>query len=214
MPNWLVPQNYNYISSLPESKPTSMLKELQVRRTLYHIAKQNPDELRGNSHWLSIMTTGRRSMKKRYRAKVMTKYAKKHDETNLSPPRTVRKRRNTYPKLELSIDPSAPNKLLMVEIKHLLQQHRKAHKVHLKKPLFKPSHVAKIKDNKIIPFIDLMIWQRVNNISITSDLFAETFLPERTSNFIDKRVRTLAESILRPGYLEEFDLSINKNAKK
>lgn len=216
LPDWLEPSNYRYIATLPESTPTKLVRELQVRRSLYRLAIKSPEELEGHHQWEAIKNTGRRSTKKRYRTHVLTKYITSHNfhlPSNYTPSKT-RRRRNPPPKLELSIDPSGSNKLIIEELKYLLQEHRTKHSVKVRNPSFHESHIRKIKDNMIIPYIDLMIWGILTSSSITNQTFADLFLTGGSPNFVSKRITPLAKKVLRAGYLEEMRLYAQKSAKR
>lgn len=111
------------------------------------------------------------------------------------------------PKVNLAIHLNYPDNLILEELSSLLSIYRE--KLNIQEPTstFNKLKVSKIINYRLLPYIDLKLWEKSYNVSITYSVFAAALFPDgyRGQDFIRTSLQDLFTAVSAENFFSEWE---------
>lgn len=116
----------------------------------------------------------------------------------------------------VTIDLRNPDELILSDLKKLLPELRKEMGVDSFDGVFKQSTAKKVLENRLFPYMDLKIWESLEDKKITNSVLAAAIFPEGSIDgskgeyFIRTTVKSLFNRVSKPGFVESWRYRIKE----
>ena len=197
LPEWFCLSNYDHFDY--ETSWRDLFYELSARRAIYKAAKRNPKSLKYDRNWLNIKSANkaRRIRKKQPLQLYVRKFA---DVCNseISPH-----------EIDIRVDLHAPNKIIVEELRRLLQLEKSSQNIKDKYSLACDDNMNKVILYKIIPLADLFISELEENCRYTSKRISRALGlgdDEEATKQLDGAIKDHFNKIIESRLLEELEI--------
>jgi len=139
------------------------------------------------------------------------------DEFLRTPLDSLERRDEQYvvaPELHLEVNMFAPDSMIIDDFKKWLKAARKQFDMPARN-MFTPANMESWADNRVLPYIDLMIWAKFEGVGIGQETMGETIFPDAViidpdnpkdpASRIRKTVSVMAEYLMRPSVVDAIN---------